>query len=349
MISRPASGQPYRDALSPAQAKALSEITATHRKRLGEIYLQYYDVSALVDPTVSKMVGLAPTQQKAVQKLFDKAHLKYQEAQEAMFETFRKDGEALRKAAMQDKPSTGNVMKTRISYVMPRRIQNQHTHLSRQVALLQTREMTLARAEVRKLLSANQLARLKSLKGKPISQWFYHGSNWGTAQPHPDLALNINVQAEMGFSLKQYLAIQKEMNELRRNPTKLLAFIASLTPSQRAMLRRYEIQYDREYSVLRHDVAAELGIDAGLADRIRLRIEEIDAEAQRKGGLEWNKLDQPNANEQEIDKARRAILGRADAEKRKAILYMLSASQKAKWRSIVGKPLDEIQPTRHFG
>ncbi|MBC8063381.1 MAG: hypothetical protein H7Y17_01000 [Chlorobia bacterium] len=338
----------YKDPLTPAHATALNKISASHKKRLGEIYLQYYDVSAVADPYVAKLIGLSESQRQFAQQRLTAAHRKHQDAQEAMFETFRKDSEILQKTVNQTPVSMKGGLRG-YSYVVPRDVQNRHTDLTRRTALIRTREMAKAREEIRANLAPAQLANLKRFKGKPISQYFYDGSNWGTAQPHPDLVLNINVQAEMGFSLKQHLEILKESRALKSSPRMTARVISRLTESQKAILRQYELQYDREYSILRHDVATQLNLGAGVTDRIRLRLEELEVEAHRKADLEWVKLDGPQAQSQAVSSNRGAILEECDRNKRKAILYFLSAQQRNQWKEMIGTPLQEIQPGRGYG
>lgn len=337
----------YRDPLLPALAYAMERITPAQKKRLVEIYLQYYDVSALTDPNVARLVGLSKEQSIYVNGRMTQAHHRHQAAQEAMFETFRKDNEELRKKV--DPVKANSPVPRRITYTVPREIQNNHTDLTRVVSLLESREMTKARADVRAKLTPEQLAKLKRLKGKPIPHYFYSGSNWGTAGPHPDLAMNMYVQAEMGFTLKEYLAVQKESRGKPSNPYALKKLISRLTPFQKKILRQYELQYDREYSILRHDICAELGIEPAISDKMRLRLEEIDVEARRKADKLWLSVDPASQPTQSDYLSRGSILETADLEKRLSILTFMTAAQKKKWVEMLGKPLPEIQPSRSFG
>lgn len=336
----------YKDPLMPALANALASITPSQKRRLGEIYLKYYDVSALIDPTVANQIGLSDKQIAFINERFNRAHRRYQEAQEAMFESFRKDNEELRKKAT---PIKSDGLVTRgSSYTIPRDIQNNHIDLTRMVSLLQARELTLARAEVRTQLRPDQLAKLRRLKGKAIPHYFYDGSNWGTGGPHPDLAMNIYVQAEMGFTLKEYLAIQKESRGDQFKAHALKKLLSRLTPSQLKILRGYELQYDREYSILRHDICAELGIEPSVSDKMRLRLEEIDVEAQRKADKLWLTVDPASQPTQSDYLSRGSILEAADLEKRLSILTFMAAAKKKKWLEMLGKPLPEIQPSRGY-
>lgn len=336
----------YRDPLMPALAHALASITPSQKRRLGEIYLQYYDVTALIDPTVASQVGLSKDQASFVKERFNRAHHAHQAAQEAMFETFRKDNEELRKKMEPIK--SGAPIPQRMTYTIPREIQNRHTDLTRVVGLLETRELANARADVRAQLKPDQLAKLKRLKGKPIPHFFYNGSNWGTGGPHPDLAMNMYVQAEMGFTLKEYLAVQKES---RGNPSNAYAqkkVLSGLTPSQRKILRQYELQYDREYSILRHDICAELGIEPTVSDKMRLRLEEIEVEAQRKADKLWLTVDPASQPTQSDYLSRGSILEAGDLAKRLSILTFMTTAQKKMWVEMLGKPLPEIQPSRGY-
>ena len=347
MTKPPTSFQPYRYTVGPAVAHALDRLTNSQKKRLGEIYLQYYDVNALADPTVADMVGLSKDQRIIVQSKLNQAHHRYQAAQEAMFERFRKDNEELRKKAAPAK--SGDPIRARIVYTVPRDVQNSHTDLSRVVNQIQLQEMAKARTAIRANLTRTQRSKFEGMKGRPIPHVFYDGSNWGTAGPHLDLALNIHVQAEMGFSLKEYLEIQRETQGRPLNPRALSKLIARLKPAQLKKLRQYELQYDREYSVLRHDVARELGIDRGTVDRMRLRLEEIEVKSRREADKLWLTADPSGQPSSQSYEARGRVLDAADQEKRRAILELMTVEQKKRWGQMLGKPLPEIQPSRSFG
>lgn len=331
-------------------ANTLPKLSNPQKKRLGEIYLQYYDVNALRDPKVGKLIGLSASQQAFVHKRLDQAHEQYQNAQEKAFRTMHDDNEILRKKAFDAQSAVSSGILTRgIRYVMPREIQYKHTDLSRRAELTKLREMTQARVEIRESLTASQLGKFNEMKGKPISQWFFDGQNWGIAQPHPELVLNTNVQAELGFSLRQHLDIQKMTPRSGNNANLIVSIVKNLSHAQRKKLKSYGLQYDREYSILRPDISSEIGLDRQTVDKILLRIAEIDADAHTKSDAVWIAEEKKDIISEEVSNRRQEILQSADEAKRKSILDFLSVKQKKKWNDMLGKPVPGIQPTRYYG
>lgn len=354
MVRQPPVMSSVPNRMAPAAANALARITPAQKKRLGEIYFQYYDVNALSDAHAAKLVGLSQGQRAYVAKRLNEAHSRYQDAQQAAHDVMRKDNEPLRLKAAEEAAKKadgdGPLRRPRLtSYVVPREIQYRHTDLSRRSELTKGREMTKARADVRSRLTAAQLATLSRLKGQPISIWFFDGQNWESAKPHPDLILNTHVQAELGFSLKQHLAIQKMDRAQKNLAATIRSLIDGLSTSQREMLQGFELQYDREYSILRPDVSSQLGLDRGTVDRILLRLQEIEVEASKKREDLWVKQEKEGLSEQIVRDRQGDVMRTAEETKRKTILYFLTAAQKAKWHKMLGKPLPEIQPSRHYG
>jgi hypothetical protein len=324
-----------------------ANLSGAQRERLGQIYLQYYDVDAVMDPTMQRTLGLTSAQRVLAHTEFNRAWRKWQDAQEAMFEQFRKDNEAVRKRYLKEHPSSG-VSKS-VRYTIPRDVSYRHSKLSRSVDLLQITEMTKARAAVRASLTGSQLDKLEKLKGRPIASTFYaHDSGSAGAQSHPELISNVNVQAELGLSLKQYLAFMEKRRAGRSEGELQRELLARLNPEQRKRLYQYGVQYDREYSILRHDVARSIGLKQATLDKINLRLFTLEVEAHDKADIYWIRLDK-NPNDSSVRSDRERTLSRYDEFKRKAILDALTSGQIKMWRQLMGKQLPDIQPKRFFG
>jgi hypothetical protein len=324
-----------------------SGLTAAQNKRLGQVYLQYYDVDAMSDPTVAAMIPISSTTQKWISNRLSTAWNNYQLAQQKMFQSFQKDNEAMRVKYFQAHPSESK--SGSFSYTVPRAIQNRQTDLTRRTSLFGLVQFAEARRDIRAHLTAEQLAKFESLKGRPMASWFYaHAPSFGSAQTHPELLSNINVQAALGMSLKEYLDFMQARRDRRPESEYLDKFVARLPTDKKARFLQLGLQYDREFSILRHDVAKELGLSQTKIDSMLVQLETLFVEGYAKADKFWLNLDH-GGSDQVAYADRGKVLSDYDAKERQSILNALTPAQREKWRVMLGKEVPEIQPTRVFG
>ena len=150
------------------------------------------------------------------------------------------------------------------------------------------------------------------------------------------------------MSLKQYLDFMQTRKDRRPESEYLDKFVARLPADKKARFRQLGLQYDREYSILRHDIAKELGLNQSQVDSMIVKLESLFVEGYGKADQFWLNLDR-GGSDQAAYAARGKLLAEYDAKERQSILDALTPAQRAKWRQMIGKDVPEIQPSRGFG
>lgn len=200
---------------------------------------------------------------------------------------------------------------------------------------------------------------------------FTRGINWGSfskGKDTPDDRIAAHNRSMNMFrrttinSIAQHAAARKQCREL-------------LTPAQRALLAKMEgrpvrasfhetwptllgafdysgsrqgLQKDGIFSVLRHDVAQTVGLNEAQIDDITITLGKLYLDAYEEAGEYWWLLKREEEKPR-IAGLRRAVFDRYEAQARKMIRGKLTDSQRAKWDTLVGKPIPGVTALNHFG